>query len=209
MKTDMLCVVQSKVWPQLGFVSVTWSVDQEFQNFSGWRRWCWNDRWRGRLRGTISWWGWLWETDASGQLVGQDRSQNLTISNTGWSAWGVAFGKTNSVISNDNFSQEGIFDYWNGKLPGYAHVKRTYPDVVRMWRQFHGCPGSGGGIERVFNAAGKQHDALKKALWTRRWKAHWRQEWIPNCRLVMTKESSPMMKTRTGNGSSLRWVGGW
>jgi hypothetical protein len=31
-----------------------------------------------------------------------------------------------------------------------------------MWRQFHGCPGSGGGIERVFNADGKQHDDLKK-----------------------------------------------
>jgi hypothetical protein len=65
-------------------------------------------------------------------------------------------------ISNDNFSQEGIFDYWNGKVSGHTHVKRTYPDVVRMWRQFHGCPGSGGGIERVFTAAGKQHDALKK-----------------------------------------------
>jgi hypothetical protein len=50
-------------------------------------------------------------------------------------------------ISNDNFRQEGIFDHWNGKLPGHVHVKRTYPDVVRMWRQFHGCPGSGGGIE--------------------------------------------------------------
>ena len=46
-------------------------------------------------------------------------------------------------ISNDNFSQEGIFDYWNGKLSGHDHVKRTYSDVVRMWRQFHGCPGSG------------------------------------------------------------------
>ena len=66
-------------------------------------------------------------------------------------------------ISNDNFSQEGIFDYWNGHLPGHAHVKRTYPDVVRMWRQFHGCPGSGGGIERVFTAGGKHHDALKKS----------------------------------------------
>ncbi len=32
-----------------------------------------------------------------------------------------------------------------------------------MWRQFHGCPGSGGGIEGVFTAAGKQHDALKKS----------------------------------------------
>ena len=50
-------------------------------------------------------------------------------------------------ISNDNFSQEGIFDYWNGQVPGHAHVKRTYPDVMRMWRQFHGYPGSGGGIE--------------------------------------------------------------
>jgi hypothetical protein len=66
-------------------------------------------------------------------------------------------------ISNDNFSQEDIFDYWNGKLSGHAHVKRTYPDVVRMWRQFHGCPGSGDGIERVFTAAGKQHDTLKKS----------------------------------------------
>ena len=75
----------------------------------------------------------------------------------------MAFGKTNSVISNDNFSQEGIFDYWNVQLSGHAHVKRTYPDVVRMWRQFHVCPGSGGGIKRVFTAAGKQHDALKKS----------------------------------------------
>ena len=41
-------------------------------------------------------------------------------------------------------------------------MKRTYPDVVRMWRQFHGCPGSGGGIERVFIASGKQQDDLKK-----------------------------------------------
>jgi hypothetical protein len=31
-----------------------------------------------------------------------------------------------------------------------------------MWRQFHGCPVSGGGIERVFFSAGKQHDDLKK-----------------------------------------------
>ena len=65
-------------------------------------------------------------------------------------------------ISNDNFRQEDIFDYWNVQMSGHVHVKRTYPDVVRMWRQFHGCPGSGGGIERVFTTAGKQHDDLKK-----------------------------------------------
>ncbi len=65
-------------------------------------------------------------------------------------------------ISNDNFSLKDIFDYWNDQLPGHDHVKRTYPDVVRMWRQFHGCPGSGGGIERVFTSAGKQDNDLKK-----------------------------------------------
>ena len=43
-------------------------------------------------------------------------------------------------------------------------MKRTYPDVVRMWKQFHGCPESGDGIERVFTAAGKQHDVLKTLL---------------------------------------------
>jgi hypothetical protein len=31
-----------------------------------------------------------------------------------------------------------------------------------MWRQFHGCPASGGGIERVFFSVGKLHDTLKK-----------------------------------------------
>jgi hypothetical protein len=30
-----------------------------------------------------------------------------------------------------------------------------------MWRQFHGCPASGG-IERVFFSVGKHHDPLKK-----------------------------------------------
>ena len=49
--------------------------------------------------------------------------------------------------NSDKFSQEGIFHYWSGRLPGHAHVNQTYPDVVRMWRQFHGCPASGGGIE--------------------------------------------------------------
>jgi hypothetical protein len=65
-------------------------------------------------------------------------------------------------ISNDKFSQEGIFHYWAGRLSGYTHVNQTYPDVVRMWRQFHGCAASGDGIERVFFSSGKQHDVLKK-----------------------------------------------
>ncbi len=77
-------------------------------------------------------------------------------------------------ISNDKFSQKGIFHDWAGRLSGHAHVNQAYPDVVRMWRHFHGCPASGGGIERVFFSAGKQHDTLKKKTmpWTRPWKAH-------------------------------------
>jgi hypothetical protein len=50
-------------------------------------------------------------------------------------------------ISNDKFSQDVIFQYWSGRLSGHTHVNKAYPDVVRMWRQFHGCPESGGGIE--------------------------------------------------------------
>jgi hypothetical protein len=66
-------------------------------------------------------------------------------------------------ISNDKFSQEGIFDYWTVRLAGHAHVNQTYQTyVVRMWRQFHGWPASGDGIERVFFSDGQHHDALKK-----------------------------------------------
>jgi hypothetical protein len=42
-----------------------------------------------------------------------------------------------------------------------THSCQPDSDVVRMWRQFHGLPPSGGGIERVFFTSGKQHDALK------------------------------------------------
>ena len=38
-------------------------------------------------------------------------------------------------ISNDKFSQEGIFQYWAGCPSGHTHVNQVYPDVVRMWRQ--------------------------------------------------------------------------
>ena len=75
-------------------------------------------------------------------------------------------------ISNDKFSQEDIFQYWARCLSGHDHVKQTYPDVVRMWRQFHGYPASRDGIERVFFSTGKHHDDFKKKLWTRPWKAH-------------------------------------
>ncbi len=67
-------------------------------------------------------------------------------------------------ISNDKFSHDVIFQYWSGRLSGHAHVNKTYPDVVRMWRQFHGCSESGVGIEWVFFSTGKQHDTIKKTV---------------------------------------------
>ncbi len=73
----------------------------------------------------------LWKTDTSYQSVGQDNSEILTISSTGWSAWGVDFEKPIPYISNDNFIQENIFDYWNDLLSGYVHVKGTYPECIR------------------------------------------------------------------------------
>ena len=79
-----------------------------------------------------------------------------------------------------------------------------------MWRQFHGCPGSGGGIERVFTAAGKQHDDLKKSTMDKTLESTLKAGMntkLPTC--DDKGESSPMMKAHTGNGSSLRWVGGW
>ncbi len=79
-------------------------------------------------------------------------------------------GKPIPYISHDKFSQEGIFQYWAERLLGHAHVNQAYHDIVRMWRQFNGCPASGGGI--AFFSAGKQHDALKRKPWTRPWKAH-------------------------------------
>ncbi len=52
-----------------------------------------------------------------------------------------------TYISNDKFSQEETFQHWSGHLSGHVHVNQVYPDVVRMWRQFHVCPACGGGIE--------------------------------------------------------------
>ena len=34
-------------------------------------------------------------------------------------------------ISNDKFSQEDIFDYRAGRLPGHAHVNQTY-DIMEL-----------------------------------------------------------------------------
>jgi hypothetical protein len=44
----------------------------------------------------------------------------------------------------------------------------------------------------------------RKGPWRRPWKAQKRHQSIRSCRLVMTKESSPMMMTPTGNTSNLQ-----
>jgi hypothetical protein len=74
-----------------------------------------------------------------------------------------------------------------------------------MWKQFHGCPASGGGIERVFGSAGKQHALKKKArdkTLESTLKASINTK-LPTCddKGVFTR----MMMTHTGNTNSLRW----
>jgi hypothetical protein len=108
-------------------------------------------------------------------------------------------------ISHDNFSQEDIVHYWGGRLSGHTHVNQTYPDVVRMWRQFHGCPASGRGINRVFFAAGKQHDALKKKTMDKTLENTLKASINTMLSTCDDKGVSPMMMTHTGNTSSLRW----
>ncbi len=127
----------------------------------------------------LDWWGfsqpgWWWIGDGKVRTTLYTLSQRLD-STKRWQATGSR--STGGVdeekpipyilvyipnAPNDKFSQEDTFHYWVGRLPEHAHVNQTYPDVVRMWSQFHGCPASGGGIERVFFSAGKQHDVLKK-----------------------------------------------
>jgi hypothetical protein len=88
-----------------------------------------------------------------------------------------------------------------GRLPGHAHVNQTYLDVVRMWRQFHGCPASGGGIERVFFSAGKQHDVLKKRTMDKTLERTLKTSIntkLPTC------DDNGVMMTHTGNASNLQ-----
>ena len=64
--------------------------------------------------------------------------------------------------------------------------------------------GFGGGIERVFFSAGKQHDALKKRTMDKTLESTLNTSintMLPTCD---TKESSPMMMTHAGNASSLQ-----
>ncbi len=66
---------------------------------------------------------------------------NVKTKNTNL-AWGEAGDAVRTATScfdpgwNILAQQEGIFHYWYGQLPGHVHVNRTYPDVVRIWRQF-------------------------------------------------------------------------
>ncbi len=93
----------------------------------------------------------------------------------------------------------------SGCLSGHAHVNQTYPDVVRMWRQFHGYPTSGDGIDRVFFSAVKQHDVLKKKNMDKTLEITLKTSIntkLPTCddKEVFTDDDTP-----TGNASNLPW----
>jgi hypothetical protein len=72
-----------------------------------------------------------------------------------------------------------------------------------MWRQFHGCPASGGGIERVCFSAGKQHDVLKKRTMDKTLESTLKSSintTLPTC----DDKGVFMMMTHTGNASNLQ-----
>jgi hypothetical protein len=64
----------------------------------------------------------------------------------------------------------------------------------------------------VFDTAGKHHDDLKKSTMDKTLETKLKTGMNTYARLVMTKESSPMMKTHTGNTSMVgdrvqkRWL---
>ena len=66
-----------------------------------------------------------------------------------WNAFSQIYTLLDPRFKNYNMcpTRKYICQYWSGRLSGHTHVNQTYPDVVRMWRQFHGCPTSGGGID--------------------------------------------------------------
>eukprot|EP00918_Siedleckia_nematoides_P041756 GHVU01090941.1.p1 GENE.GHVU01090941.1~~GHVU01090941.1.p1 ORF type:complete len:180 (-),score=21.27 GHVU01090941.1:1295-1834(-) len=55
----------------------------------------------------------------------------------------------------EDFNKIGIFKYWESR-------RVRWPNLTRMWRQFHGSPATSAGIERMFWRAGKAHDDLRK-----------------------------------------------
>ena len=105
-------------------------------------------------------------------------------------------------ICNDKFSQEDIFHYWSGRLSGHTHVNQTYPDVVRMWRQFHGCPASGSGIERVSFQLENSMMLSRKILWTRPWKPHSRHQ----CQEVVRSKGAKSVVVIWAYSVALVWL---
>ena len=59
------------------------------------------------------------------------------------------------VKDSIEFNSTGLLEYWFNK-------RNQWPELTKMARQFLGSPATSAGVERVFSAAGKRHDDLKK-----------------------------------------------
>ena len=49
-------------------------------------------------------------------------------------------------------------------LSWWAAKEVIWPNLAKMVKQYFACPAASGGVERVFSAAGKMHDDLKKSV---------------------------------------------
>ena len=58
---------------------------------------------------------------------------------------------------NKDFNKQGVFQYWWDK-------KDKWPQLTRMWKQFHSAPATSAGVERIFSKAGRNHGDLRKSM---------------------------------------------
>ena len=64
--------------------------------------------------------------------------------------------KEPSPTDDGDFNQTGLLRWWHER-------RHRWPNLTRMARQFLACPATEAGVERMFSAAGKCHDASKKS----------------------------------------------
>ena len=53
----------------------------------------------------------------------------------------------------EDFYQEGIFKFWASK-------RKCWPNLTRMWEEYHGSPATTAPGERLFSKAGRQFNDL-------------------------------------------------
>ena len=59
----------------------------------------------------------------------------------------------------ENDADMKLLEWWKDKS-----TEKKWPHLAKMVKQYFAAPASSGGVERVFSAAGKMHDDLRKSM---------------------------------------------